>query len=135
MEVGRLCVLPGLVDGHAINSPVVMWATELEREVSVETGPFQVMTNSSNTRSMSSKSAMASIGERCLLQPRGQSPSSPFSEVRAQTPCRGCSGLVQALVCLLVSVCPSETPLRSILFFLDPRSQNRPKAAETQSGA
>lgn len=48
--VGKLCVLPECIDGHAINPPVVMWATELEREVSVETGAFQVMTNSPNTR-------------------------------------------------------------------------------------
>lgn len=47
--VGRLCVLPELIDGHAINPPVVVWATELEREVSVETGAFQVMTKSPNT--------------------------------------------------------------------------------------
>lgn len=49
MVVGRPRGLPGLVDRHAINPPVVMSATELEREVSVETGAFQVMTNSSNT--------------------------------------------------------------------------------------
>lgn len=49
MVAGRLCVLSGFVDGHAINPPVVPWATELEREVSVETGALQVMTNSSNT--------------------------------------------------------------------------------------
>lgn len=49
MVVGRLYVLPEFVDGHAINRPVVMWATELEREVSIETGAFQVMTNSSNS--------------------------------------------------------------------------------------
>lgn len=48
MVVGRPRGLPEL-DGHAINPPVVMSATELEREVSVETGAFQVMTNSSNT--------------------------------------------------------------------------------------
>lgn len=47
--VGGLCVLPEFVDGHAINPPVVPWATELEREVSVEMWAFQVMTNSSNT--------------------------------------------------------------------------------------
>lgn len=45
--MGELRVPPELADGHAINSPVVMWATELERKVGVETGAFQVMTNSS----------------------------------------------------------------------------------------
>lgn len=48
MVVGELRVPPPkLSDGHAINLPVVMWATELERKVSVEMGAFQVMTNSS----------------------------------------------------------------------------------------
>lgn len=42
MVAGGLCVRPELVDGHAINPPVVMWATELEQEVSVETGPFKL---------------------------------------------------------------------------------------------
>lgn len=45
--VGELRVPPELSDGHAINLPVVMGTTELERKVSVETGAFQVMTNSS----------------------------------------------------------------------------------------
>lgn len=44
---GRAPCTPELADGHAVNSPVVMWATEQERKVSVKTGTFQVMTNSS----------------------------------------------------------------------------------------
>lgn len=41
--------LPGCVDGHAINPPVVMLARELEQEVSVESRAFQVMIDSLHT--------------------------------------------------------------------------------------